>query len=616
MRRDSSSCNVDQNQNDSNLFSESQETYKTDNCRNVLEARTGEENDQNASVKLEGREKDSKSVAQALFDTLAMKQLYSNDPSRAISPESSPPIPLPSRYASASDDIEIKTASQCTQGEPPVTARQKSSLATGTPPGSDNFGASETPVPISDLGEKSLSVEIAHFAASKTASINETNKALPRRMQKASQPLMENSGADEETHYQRQHLAWKEMRSWHSRGQVDTHEELELTDNMFVSSSTTTLAYFSLRNVFSIKLANSDADIDLDVHHMLQAFNRQTIPLISSKPSIKGFEKYSHYGAFLRRSTSYICNTRSAMLRSFVEWKQNNESSVMARSHSMSMITSILGWVRRFDDSNFMLSSLWTSIGDIYVHSPSHARRHDLANNLRTGRISSSTRLDQGLGDTEAAHIVKIALAALIDIVADIEDDVLDAVQQLRSKGRESPGDTQLFEACPPARRLRDMYDAVLEIMDLFENRPAISLAVRLAKAMASRRWMGERAGHQHTELPDEAADGCHHSSFMTLVMRNVADKRGLRVRTCDSHAPPSLEGGVFEECSKRLVFRGQDPNCNGLRLILEWMRTVILKEWDGKPEVLRCGAVGGAIEFLKHMCKIPSTVIFEQAKI
>ena len=102
------------------------------------------------------------------------------------------------------------------------------------------------------------------------------------------------------------------------------------------------------------------------------------------------------------------------------------------------------------------------------------------------------------------------------------------------------------------------------------------------------------------------------------LVMRNLADKQGLQVKVNGSVTPPSLKGGFClpKDCPKRLMCKGQGGNAKNLRLILEWMRTVIIKEWDGEPEVSKCGAVGGALEFLRYMCKeTPSTVTVKHSK-
>ena len=40
------------------------------------------------------------------------------------------------------------------------------------------------------------------------------------------------------------------------------------------------------------------------------------------------------------------------------------------------------------------------------------------------------------------------------------------------------------------------------------------------------------------------------------------------------------------------------------LVVLIEWLRTVIMSEWDGQPKVLKCSAIGGALEFLSEICE------------
>lgn len=42
--------------------------------------------------------------------------------------------------------------------------------------------------------------------------------------------------------------------------------------------------------------------------------------------------------------------------------------------------------------------------------------------------------------------------------------------------------------------------------------------------------------------------------------------------------------------------------------VILEWLRAVILKEWDGRPRVPRCSSVRGALDLLSYICTTPSS--------
>lgn len=617
-RTHSDSLNGYQPQLESKLFLEPYETSKKGRGRKNPETCIGEQCDRTTDVAEEVRAKDFKSFAQVLFDTSAMKSLFSKGPIGVVSKASSPTTPLAGRCAGALGNPRTNVANQHKQSRMPATGRHTSSLTLGNRAECDNLVASEASGTSLNHGEKYNLAERKVVDASTTYLASKPNKKHSERKQDVSQGLEEAPKADAETLHEMQRLAWLSMRSWFWGGNGTFPSDIVSHDSL-LSSSTTTLAYFSLWKVLSLNLTRCVTNIESDTHCMLRAFYGHTCHPLSSKPSTRGLEQQVRYRNFFRRSVSYICNTPSAMLRSFVEWKQDDGSSLIARSHPLSIISVMLGIVNYLDDSNFMLSNLWSVTGDVYMYNPNHAGEYTVARSWQDGGLPSRASLGQTLSDTEAAHIVKIVLAALIGNASDVDDTVLNAVQQLRSKGQESPGDSKSFEANHHTRVLRNMYDATLETMDIFENKLAISLAMRLAKAMDTRQWFGRISSHDQVKVPDNAANNCCRPSFMPLVVRNIADRRGLQVRVGGGEAPPSLKGGSYipDDCPKRLMFKGQDHHSKGLRMIVEWMRTIILKGWDGKPEVPRRSAVGGALEFLRHMCKeIPSRFIMSPTKI
>lgn len=534
----------------SRVSSELLEISKTEDRPNDVEIRIEEQHDHSVDVAGARREKDLKSFAQVLFDTFAMRRLYLDDSPCAMSPTLYPNITL-------------------TIEEENDTAKQADLIASATFAGKDQ--------------------NITHMK--------------PRL--EMSQSHTEHCEANEKKLYRKQRRAWKALHLGNLESRGFGFDNIVPVDDLRAVTNNT-LAYFTSMNVLSVLSAHYEWDVDLDVYTMLQDFNRDSCHLKSSRPSPKGLEQHERYSAFFRRSAGYIFKTRSAMLRSFVEWKQDDCANITARSYPLPTITGIIGCIRLCDDSEAMMSSLWAGIGDVYMQCPASVGSYDPTNHLQDGEQRFGAKLSKALSDTEAAHIVTIAMAALIHTVADVVANAMEPIQQLRSKGQER----QLYVEGTPSRAPVHKYDPALVIMDHFGDGLACSLAVRLAKAMVSRQWIAKRTSHGCTKLPARAVKDCRHASFMTLVVRAIANKRGLQVGVSSSELPPSLQDGVLQDAMKSLEFREVDFHTNGPRpphhlcLIIDWMRVVILKEWDGSPEVPRYGAVGGAMEFLKHLCK------------
>ena len=395
--------------------------------------------------------------------------------------------------------------------------------------------------------------------------------------------------------YRHQHRAWQAMQVW----PMEDVYILPFPVDWFPASYNFTLAYFSFWRLLDLEPGHCMTDSVGGDYHLFP---------MPSKPSSK---RLVCFREFLRRSISYIFSTRSAILRSFVEWKQGKDSSITARSHALSMIMEALGSANVSADPAFTLYHVWSSVGIVFMHPLISDQQHCPASRLGDGWLPTNASLnhtvDEALSDSEAAHVLKIAIAALLNSAYPVVDKVMDAIQILRSRGLETPGDGRILEAAPRGDFLRTLHDITMATMDRFEDELAISLAVRIAKAMASRQWLDGDYSQKDPEVFEKAADSLSQSSFMMLVLRNVADQERLQVRVDGSETPPSLSGGICLLGGRSAILRtrNQHEDRKLLRLLLEWMRSVIVKGWDGKAEVTKHGAVGGAMEFLRYMCKV-----------
>ncbi|KAJ6188336.1 hypothetical protein N7519_003244 [Penicillium mononematosum] len=187
-------------------------------------------------------------------------------------------------------------------------------------------------------------------------------------------------------------------------------------------------------------------------------------------------------------------------------------------------------------------------------------------------RVSESASEDY-LSDPDAAYIATIALFALVSFVPKIDLGTWKAVVRMRAAGSvASLSDMHKL----PSKNAQQ----AIEVTDRFEHELGLRLINRLVRALTAR-----LAYHEI-------------SKARQVYSLDVLKQRRVNVldRVVDylsehhiSHAAGSDEpAGSISPAS----------------LIVEWLRTLFLREWDGNPEMARSSPAGGAIQILASMYK------------
>lgn len=225
-----------------------------------------------------------------------------------------------------------------------------------------------------------------------------------------------------------------------------------------------------------------------------------------------------------------------------------------------------------------VLSSLWISIGKLYPPkspcSPSSTANRGLRSEPSescTGCPQSSTG-DNALNDNDARHIARITLAALVASVPLQTQTVWDSFCLLHAGGREiynNPGCHETLEK------------GTLELMDVFDDEMAIGLMTRLVKGMVAREYMAE----------------------LTKSHNPDGQTGGMPSEGCENMIDRLLQHTLYLWPSHQTTEEGQDRSRYWTAILVQWLLSVILKNWDGKPTVSRWGAVGCAVEFMHRLC-------------
>jgi hypothetical protein len=240
---------------------------------------------------------------------------------------------------------------------------------------------------------------------------------------------------------------------------------------------------------------------------------------------------------------------------------------------------------------DLVLNSLWNALEKLFVppkelstplRSPRRSSRNSISAGLGTAAIiasrSSGGPADEPLSDAEAAHIATVTLFALISSLPTVDGQTWRAILQLRAGGTVLP-DAEM-------RKLsRSKTSLVVDITDRLEHELALRLVNRLVRALTARVAFYEISKARSISIHESKKQ--RKPSVLDLILGNL-------------HEHYKLSTDPAEQGDWRSVSRSPAASA----LVVEWLRTLFLKEWDGKPEMARSSVAGGAVQILSSMYK------------
>ena len=249
-----------------------------------------------------------------------------------------------------------------------------------------------------------------------------------------------------------------------------------------------------------------------------------------------------------------------------------------------------------------ILSSLWQAIRSLDPQIHEHLTKSDTCGDGQD-LIPQFFDADNvvSLTNTEGAHVAKIALAALVGLVQSSNRmsglDSLSPARKLRQCGHVA------LPAAPDLPKVSSIMVAkTMTIMDALDDVRGHQLMKRLCKVLAIRvasSAMNTDKDKQGNSLPTEI-------NIIDLLIRSLVDVSAIPLpRPARSEELPSGADAVESD-----AFQAEHPGQPSellillLEILVEWVRGVILKEWDGKEQILRFSAVGGALGLLSSICE------------
>ena len=297
------------------------------------------------------------------------------------------------------------------------------------------------------------------------------------------------------------------------------------------------------------------------------------------------------------QSLTSILGSSDNLLRSFIRHELRVDASMVVWSNDFSDMVDVFQLLHQWDYHPVtVFSSLWQSSHSLYVSNPGRSKGISTGEQVPNQALEASSAGGMPFpSHTGGAHITKIIFAALVASIQRGSSDAWLAAQKLRRSGH---------IMLPPTPETTPELRGTITTMDAFEDDMAHMLLKRLTRAIATMVHVPHPSALHMS--PDEGGIGST-VDVVTLIVRGLIDPEAVAIIHKSPGDRPTLKGGVVLGSSEgwSAAHRNADEHRMWyLEAVVEWLRGILLKEWDGKAEVPKCSAVGGALELLACLCK------------
>ncbi|CRG84005.1 putative E3 ubiquitin-protein ligase TOM1 [Talaromyces islandicus] len=293
---------------------------------------------------------------------------------------------------------------------------------------------------------------------------------------------------------------------------------------------------------------------------------------------------------FVAQSVFYGLSNNKQLLQSFrriSSSSQEEEGSEQSGTIDLHALESTLRKLHEICPGDLILNSLWNSLERLFVPPeslPVMLRSSRRMSQYLTGNRSpvtsqpSLSASEEPLSDMDAAHTLTVVFFVLITFLPKVDPQTWRGIQQVREAG------TVLPSAEMQKLPLRNS-SMLVDVTDRLENDMALRLVQRLVRALAARLAFTKISKTKSNPVADVKLQRA--PSVLDLLFDNLSE-----------HHKSS------EEIVERNKLSPATQSPVRAAVIVEWLRTLFLKEWDGKPEITRSGAAGGAVQILSSMYK------------
>ncbi|KAF5688459.1 e3 ubiquitin ligase HECTD2 [Fusarium circinatum] len=256
----------------------------------------------------------------------------------------------------------------------------------------------------------------------------------------------------------------------------------------------------------------------------------------------------------------------SRTTRSIKQWQRFNDQTLFNVLMDPQVIVQSFTHDRKLYDSQTLC--LWLAAGRLFVP-PQDSRSHNFIND----KDSRSQKHKGSLSNVDAGYLMSICMHALVAAAPAVQDSrTLYEMSRVRSNGLTLAGRSAMA---------RQSSSRCLDYDDAFSNDLAIRLARRLFCAITARRHFSNKM--------DNAGP-------LNETENNNVDILQPLVDQLDFLSTGSATILEFPQ-SERLLHETRVPT-----VLLDWARTILLNEWDGRADFTMDGPFGGALSFIQTL--------------
>lgn len=278
---------------------------------------------------------------------------------------------------------------------------------------------------------------------------------------------------------------------------------------------------------------------------------------------------------FVNRSLFYSLSDPETLLNSFHENNAAFDASPLPHLDSARLASSFRDWTQR--NGALIFDSLWIAIEALFVPPPELT----LPKTTRSSPNYTSKHPPRYLNNLEAAHIAMVCIHALTSHVSIGRPHTWAQVRKLRSWGVVIP-------VAPP--KVDAYHNTYLQIIDELEYEPAVRLAGRLLCGLGARMCFErilatmQSQKDQDGKVDDEDPKG----SIVNIIVQHLS----IAEHVCLKNKQKMNSG-----------FRSRDdPGWTITATLIEWLKTVIMKNWDSKVIIKTWSNAGAAFMLLSSL--------------
>ncbi|KAL9603820.1 MAG: hypothetical protein Q9219_000929 [cf. Caloplaca sp. 3 TL-2023] len=366
------------------------------------------------------------------------------------------------------------------------------------------------------------------------------------------------------------------------------------------------LSHFSVRNVKALVSC-------------VQKSQRECVKKQSSASQAHQMDpSYASILSFARQSTVYILGSPRALLASFRKDVVNASLSNPTGSIDFGGMVQAFHWLYKIDTRpKIIWSRLLSALKKIRITPAYHLEEERGVTQFTSNQGSFNAHPQPGekslegddvcvIDEREATHLTMLIFAALVAAVPPCSLEIWHLVWKCHQSGSMVP-----YTGKDPAT-----IAAVQLVLDAFEDEMAHALLSALCESLAEptynssagRVLAGQLAvskpGVAPTDISESVADRLVSNMFQSKLYPSVyyvTDKHtsSVQIRWRHDLRQPDEEDSTHS------------PRYFGI--IAEWLRYLIVKEWDGKVDINCFSAVGGALAILHSFdCRILTPISFQ----